>query len=57
MYLFYLFAWKFIGILPEKIAYALASFVADFVFKKNSKGVSVLEVIIKELNPKSQIKS
>ncbi|MEY3723182.1 MAG: hypothetical protein RL649_32 [Actinomycetota bacterium] len=51
MYLFYLFAWKLIGILPEKIAYALASFVADFVFKKNSKGVKRLRSNYKRVKP------
>jgi lauroyl/myristoyl acyltransferase len=51
MYLFYLFAWKFIGILPEKRAYALASFVADFVFKKNSKGVKRLRSNYKRVKP------
>jgi len=51
MFLFYLFAWKFIGILPEKIAYALASFVADFVFKKNSKGVKRLRSNYKRVKP------
>jgi KDO2-lipid IV(A) lauroyltransferase len=51
MYLFYLFAWKFIGILPEKMAYALASFVADFVFKKNSKGVKRLRSNYKRVKP------
>ena len=51
MYLFYLFAWKFIGILPERIAYALASFVADFVFKKNSKGVKRLRSNYKRVKP------
>ena len=49
--MFYLFAWKFIGILPEKIAYALASFVADFVFKKNSKGVKRLRSNYKRVKP------
>ncbi len=51
MYLFYLFAWKFIGILPEKIAYALASFVADYAFKKNSKGVKRLRSNYKRVKP------
>ncbi|MEY4677370.1 MAG: hypothetical protein RI992_85 [Actinomycetota bacterium] len=49
--MFYLFAWKIIGILPEKIAYALASFVADFVFKKNSKGVKRLRSNYKRVKP------
>jgi lauroyl/myristoyl acyltransferase len=51
MYLFYLFAWKFIGILPEKIAYALASFVADYAFKKNGKGVKRLRSNFKRVKP------
>lgn len=51
MYLFYLFAWKFIGILPEKIAYALASFVADYAFKKNGKGVKRLRSNYKRVKP------
>jgi KDO2-lipid IV(A) lauroyltransferase len=51
MYLFYLFAWKLIGILPEKIAYALASFVADYAFKKNGKGVKRLRSNYKRVKP------
>ena len=51
MFLFYLFAWKLIGILPEKIAYALASFVADYAFKKNSKGVKRLRSNYKRVKP------
>lgn len=51
MYLFYLFAWKFIGILPEKIAYALASFAADFAFNKNGKGVKRLRSNYKRVKP------
>ena len=42
MYLLYLFAWKFIGILPEKTAYELANFVADYINKRNGKGVKRL---------------
>lgn len=51
MFLFYLFAWKLIGILPEKIAYALASFVADYAFKKNGKGVKRLRSNYKRVKP------
>jgi KDO2-lipid IV(A) lauroyltransferase len=51
MYLFYLFAWKLIGILPEKIAYALARFVADYAFKKNGKGVKRLRSNYKRVKP------
>lgn len=49
--MFYLFAWKLIGILPEKIAYALASFVADYAFKKNGKGVKRLRSNYKRVKP------
>lgn len=42
MYLLYLFAWKVIGILPEKTAYKLANFVSDRIFRKNGKGVKRL---------------
>ena len=42
MYLLYLFAWKFIGILPEKTAYQLANLVADYINKRNGKGVKRL---------------
>ena len=42
MYLLYLFAWKVIGILPEKNAYKLANFVSDRIFRKNGKGVKRL---------------
>ena len=42
MYLLYLFAWKIIGILPEKNAYKLANFVSDRIFRKNGKGVKRL---------------
>ncbi len=55
MYLFYLFAWKFIGILPEKIAYALASFVADYAFKKNGKGVKRLRSNYKRVKPEISV--
>ena len=42
MYLLYLFAWKIIGILPEKNAYKLANLVSDRIFRKNGKGVKRL---------------
>jgi KDO2-lipid IV(A) lauroyltransferase len=42
MYLLYLFAWKVIGVLPEKSAYKLANLVSDQIFKKNGKGVKRL---------------
>jgi len=39
MYLAYLFAWRLIALLPEKIAYGIGQRVSDYVFKKNGKGV------------------
>jgi KDO2-lipid IV(A) lauroyltransferase len=35
MYLLYLFAWKVIGVLPEKSAYKLANNISDQIFNKN----------------------
>lgn len=43
MYLLYLSAWKFIGILPEKTAYQLANLVADYINRRNGKGVKRLQ--------------
>jgi len=42
MYLLYLFAWKVIGVLPEKSAYKLANVISDRVYSKNGKGVKRL---------------
>ena len=42
MYLAYLFAWRFVGVLPEKVAYALGEKISDYVYKKNGKGVKRL---------------
>ena len=42
MYLLYLFAWKVIGVLPEKSAYKLANKISDQIFNKNGKGVKRL---------------
>jgi len=42
MYLLYLFAWKVIGVLPEKSAYKLANKISDQIFNKNGRGVKRL---------------
>ena len=42
MYLFYLFAWKLIGVLPEKSAYKLSKVISDRIYRKNGKGVKRL---------------
>ena len=42
MYLLYLFAWKVIGVLPEKSAYKLANLISDQIYNKNGKGVKRL---------------
>jgi len=39
MYWAYLFAWRLIGILPEKIAYGIGAKAADYILSKNGKGV------------------
>jgi KDO2-lipid IV(A) lauroyltransferase len=51
MYLLYLFAWKVIGVLPEKSAYKLANLVSDQIFKKNGKGVKKLRSNYKRVLP------
>jgi KDO2-lipid IV(A) lauroyltransferase len=51
MYLLYLFAWKMIGVLPEKNAYKLANLVSDRIFKKNGKGVKRLRSNYKRVIP------
>ena len=42
MYLLYLFAWKLIGLLPEKSAYKLSKVISDRIYRKNGKGVNRL---------------
>jgi KDO2-lipid IV(A) lauroyltransferase len=51
MYLLYLFAWKIIGILPEKNTYKLANLVSDRIFRKNGKGVKRLRSNYKRVMP------
>ena len=42
MYLLYLFAWKLIAVMPEKLAYKLAYKISDLFYSKNGKGVKRL---------------
>jgi KDO2-lipid IV(A) lauroyltransferase len=42
MYIAYLLAWRLIGIFPERLAYGLANKIADYLYKKNGKGVKRL---------------
>ena len=51
MYLLYLFAWKVIGILPEKTAYQLANYVSDQILRKNGKGIQRLRINYKRVVP------
>jgi len=51
MYLLYLFAWKVIGVLPEKSAYKLANVISDRVYSKNGKGVKRLRSNYRRLMP------
>jgi KDO2-lipid IV(A) lauroyltransferase len=51
MYLLYLFAWKVIGVLPEKSAYKLANLISDQIFIKNGKGIKRLRSNYKRVMP------
>jgi len=51
MFLTYLLAWKLIGALPEKIAYALANKISDFIYFRNGKGVKRLRGNYKRVLP------
>ncbi|CAB4691421.1 MAG: phosphatidylinositol mannoside acyltransferase [Actinobacteria bacterium] len=51
MYLLYLFAWKVIGVLPEKSAYKLANIISDRVYSKNGKGVKRLRSNYRRVMP------
>jgi KDO2-lipid IV(A) lauroyltransferase len=51
MFLTYLLAWKLIGALPEKIAYALANQISDFIYFRNGKGVKRLRSNYKRVLP------
>ena len=51
MYLLYLFAWKVIGVLPEKSAYKLANVISDRVYSKNGKGVERLRSNYRRVMP------
>lgn len=51
MYLLYLSAWKLIGLLPERMAYKLANFVADQIYRKNGKGIQRLRSNYQRVKP------
>lgn len=51
MYLAYLFAWRLVGALPEKLAYAIGAKISDYVYKKNGKGVKRLRSNYARVNP------
>ena len=52
MYLLYLFAWKLIGVLPEKSAYKLSKVISDQIYRKNGKGVKRLRGNYQRVMPK-----
>ena len=52
MYLLYLFAWKLIGVLPEKSAYELSKVISDRIYRKNGKGVKRLRGNYQRVMPK-----
>jgi len=51
MYLLYLFAWKVIGILPEKSAYQLSKVISDRIYIKNGKGTKRLRSNYRRVMP------
>ena len=51
MYLLYLFAWKVIGVLPEKSAYKLANLISDQIYNKNGTGVKRLRSNYQRVEP------
>jgi KDO2-lipid IV(A) lauroyltransferase len=51
MYLLYLFAWKVIGILPEKSAYQLSKVISDRIYSKNGKGTKRLRSNYRQVMP------
>ena len=52
MYLLYLFAWKLIGVLPEKSAYKLSKVISYQIYRKNGKGVKRLRGNYQRVMPK-----
>ena len=51
MYLLYLFAWKVIGVLPEKSAYKLANVISDRIYSKNGKALKRLRSNYRRVMP------
>ena len=51
MYLLYLYTWKIIGFLPEKLAYKIANLVSDFTYLRNGRKVQRLRSNYKRVLP------
>ena len=51
MYLLYLYTWKIIGFLPEKLAYKIANLVSDFTYLRNGRKVQRLRGNYKRVLP------
>ena len=51
MYLLYLFAWRLISFIPEKLAYNLANLISDRIYKKNGKGIKRLRSNYRRVKP------
>jgi KDO2-lipid IV(A) lauroyltransferase len=47
----YLIGWKVVAALPEKFAYRLFAFIADYVYRKNGKSVRRLRVNLSIVKP------
>ena len=51
MHLLYLFAWRLIGVLPERIAYKLANLISDQIYRRQGRGVKRLRSNYQKVMP------
>ena len=50
-YIAYFLSWKFIGILPNRVAYSLSGWAADQITVRNGKGVKRLRFNYARVHP------
>lgn len=51
MHLLYLFAWRLIGVLPERMAYQLANLISDQIYRRQGRGVKRLRSNYQKVMP------
>lgn len=51
MHLLYLFAWRLIGVLPERMAYKLANLISDQIYRRQGRGVKRLRSNYQKVMP------